>query len=130
VTLATLAPQGMNYEGIEECLQTPEMTRVWLDYVTAHPEEVRSPAAYIRRGVRSGNKPLVRAKREEAALPTAVVRTSRKRSAFDRMDANEYTLWPFDAGEWRQVDPSVSAEAFAAWIATHDPETVRPKCVG
>jgi len=31
VTLATLPPQGMNYEGIAECLKQPRLTQAWLE---------------------------------------------------------------------------------------------------
>jgi hypothetical protein len=57
VTLATMQPQGMNYEGIEECLVQPELTQAWYDYVQRSEETIHNPAAYIRRGVRSGRKP-------------------------------------------------------------------------
>ena len=127
VTLATLAPQGMNYEGIEECLKQPRLTQAWLDYVLAQGDEIRSPAAYIRQGVRSAKPPIARAK--TVASPATPSGSTHKRGAFERMDPNEYTLWPFDAGEWRKIDPSLSDEAFAAWVETHDPETVRPKFV-
>ncbi|MBX3054205.1 MAG: hypothetical protein KF753_22220 [Caldilineaceae bacterium] len=127
VTLATLAPQGMNYEGIEECLKQPRLTQAWLDYVLAQGDEIRSPAAYIRQGVRSAKPPIARAK--TVASPATPSGSPRKRGAFERMDPNEYTLWPFDAGEWRKIDPSISDEAFEAWVETHDPETVRPKFV-
>ena len=127
VTLATLAPQGMNYEGIEECLKQPRLTQAWLDYVLAQGDEIRSPAAYIRQGVRSAKPPIARA--QTVASPATPNGSTRKRGAFERMDPNEYTLWPFDAGEWRKIDPSLSDEAFAAWVETYDPETVRPKFV-
>lgn len=57
VTLATMQPQGMNYEGIEECLVQPELTQAWYDYVQRSEETIHNPAAYIRRGVRSGRRP-------------------------------------------------------------------------
>lgn len=57
LTLATLSPQGMNYEGIDECLAAPERTQAWLDYVRSHPGKILKPAAYIRFGVRSGHMP-------------------------------------------------------------------------
>lgn len=116
VTLATLAPQGMNYEGIEECLQTPEMTRVWLDYVTTHPEEVRSPAAYIRRGVRSGNKPLVRTSSPtpQAAPPAA--------------PAPGQDEWDGRAFGWN--DPSIPEAIYKKYVFLNSPEAVEAARLG
>lgn len=93
----------------------------------AQGDAIRSPAAYIRQGVRSAKPPIGATKTNTKAGNSSG--TSRKPGAFERMDPNEYTLWPFDAGEWRKIDPSISDEAFQAWVETHDPETVRPKFV-
>jgi hypothetical protein len=57
ICLATLKPQGMNYEGIAECLKQPELTRAWTDYVLAHAEGIRNLPAFIRQRVRSGKPP-------------------------------------------------------------------------
>ena len=55
--LANLQPQPMSPDGIVECLKQPELTAAWLEYASDPGSAVRSPAAYIRNGVRRGAYP-------------------------------------------------------------------------
>ena len=83
VALATLAPQGMNYEGIEECLKQPRLTQAWLDYVLAQGDAIRSPAAYIRQGVRSAKPPVGAAKTSTGAGEGAKPGRTLRRDGWD-----------------------------------------------
>lgn len=57
IQLATLQPQGMNYEGIAECLRQPELTRAWTEWTLAKGESIHNPPAFIRQRVRAGQPP-------------------------------------------------------------------------
>ena len=64
VQLAGLRPQGMNYEGIAECMKNPELTRAWTEHALSTKEVIRNVPAYIRAGVRSGKLPVTDAEKE------------------------------------------------------------------
>jgi len=64
VQLAGLRPQGMNYEGIDECMKNPELTRAWTEHALSTKEVIRNVPAYIRAGVRSGKLPVTDAEKE------------------------------------------------------------------
>ena len=64
VQLADLRPQGMNYEGIDECMKQPELTRAWTEHALTTKEQIRNLPAYIRAGVRSGKLPVTDAEKE------------------------------------------------------------------
>jgi hypothetical protein len=57
IQLATLQPQGMNYEGIAECLRQPELTRAWTEWTLTQGEGIYNPPAFIRQRVRAGQPP-------------------------------------------------------------------------
>ena len=46
-------PKPMNPDGMVECLQKPALCAAWISYATNPANNVRNPAAYIRKGVRS-----------------------------------------------------------------------------
>lgn len=89
--LANLSPEGMNPEGIEECLREPELTAAWYTYVKEEGSHILKPAAYIRYGVRSGRFP-----------PQSQQQTPPNDS--------RYTRYPLDCGETREVHPEVTAQ--------------------
>lgn len=100
VTLATLSPKRMNYEGIEECLKQPDLTQAWFEYALSRQETIHSLPAYIRHGVRSGVEP----PQAEAQCPG-----SSKRYTYDPNDfgwddpivaPERYAKYQFDYGEW------------------------------
>ncbi|MEM7130385.1 MAG: hypothetical protein AAF702_28935 [Chloroflexota bacterium] len=56
-TILANLPKPMNPDGIVECLQQPDLCAAWLAYATNPAHGVRNPAAYVRKGVRSGHYP-------------------------------------------------------------------------
>lgn len=56
-TVLANLPQPMSPDGIVECVTDPELCAAWLDYATNPDAGVRNPAAYVRKGVRSGAYP-------------------------------------------------------------------------
>lgn len=56
-TVLANLPQPMSPDGIVECVADPVLCAAWLDYATNPNAGVRNPAAYVRKGVRSGAYP-------------------------------------------------------------------------
>lgn len=114
VTLATLAPQGMNYEGIAECLKQPRLTQAWLDYALAQGSAIRSPAAYIRQGVRSLQRPPA-----SAPAPTPVAAPAAAPAATTH-PATATDDWNSVAYGWD--DPSIPEAIYKKYIFANSPE--------
>jgi len=66
----------MNYEGIAECMQNPELTRAWTEHALSTKEAIRNVPAYIRAGVRSGKLPVTDAEKEALQAERKPARTT------------------------------------------------------
>ena len=115
VTLATLPPQGMNYEGIAECLKQPRLTQAWLDYALTQGSAIRSPAAYIRQGVRSLQRPPASA---PVAAPAAAPATTTHPATTQTATATDD--WNSVAYGWD--DPSIPEAIYKKYIFANSPE--------